>query len=278
MTTDGSAGAGTPSTPEVAPPLASREAGWYRQIGDTYLAEATHETLAQRKTALLVEAAKHHGIADRMEASPESAAASAAAAHVHRRFVPGCQGCHDAYGALIEQVAELRRAAGAQESAIAFDQYLDTHGPDYVRNPVAAARAFHAGWVAALVEAGPTAAPPSDELAAEVQRLRRALAGHLFDGESLSAREAIRSELIKEGLAAIAELEQTRADAAAVQGTVGRVRDLLAGAQVPRARESRDSGSVYLSEDVDDLLAAIRDLVGEPQSTAPAADEGGAER
>ncbi|AYN57844.1 hypothetical protein HOU49_gp57 [Arthrobacter phage Eileen] len=35
-------------------------------------------------------------------------------------------------------------------------------------------------------------------LVGEVRRLRKALAGHLFDGESLSTREAIRAELLKE--------------------------------------------------------------------------------
>lgn len=35
-----------------------------------------------------------------------------------------------------------------------------------------------------------------DAARSEVERLTRALAGHLFDGESLSTREAIRSELI----------------------------------------------------------------------------------
>jgi hypothetical protein len=47
----------------------------------------------------------------------------------------------------------------------------------------------------------------------EVDRLRRALAGHLFDGESLGTREAIRSELITAGFEAMNELDRLRARA-----------------------------------------------------------------
>jgi hypothetical protein len=43
---------------------------------------------------------------------------------------------------------------------------------------------------------------------AENKRLRQALAGHLFDGESLSTREAIREELITEGLKAMAIVDR----------------------------------------------------------------------
>ena len=44
-------------------------------------------------------------------------------------------------------------------------------------------------------------------LRTENERLRRALAGHLFDGESLSTREAIRSELIKQGFMCMAAFD-----------------------------------------------------------------------
>jgi hypothetical protein len=53
----------------------------------------------------------------------------------------------------------------------------------------------------------------------EVDQLRRALAGHLFDGESLSTREAIRSELIIAGFEAMNELDR-------LHGVVARVRAL----------------------------------------------------
>lgn len=48
-------------------------------------------------------------------------------------------------------------------------------------------------------------------LTAQRDQARRALAGHLFDGESLSTREAIRNELIEAGFAAEAELQRLRA-------------------------------------------------------------------
>lgn len=42
------------------------------------------------------------------------------------------------------------------------------------------------------------------------KKLKRALAGHLFDGESLSTREAIRTELITNGLTALDQLERIK--------------------------------------------------------------------
>lgn len=43
--------------------------------------------------------------------------------------------------------------------------------------------------------------PPEQRvLVAEIVRLRQALAGHLFDGESLTFREALRSELVQQGI------------------------------------------------------------------------------
>jgi hypothetical protein len=53
--------------------------------------------------------------------------------------------------------------------------------------------------------------PVVQPLLAEIDRLNRALAGHLFDGESLSTREAIRSELILQGFAAQDELDRVGA-------------------------------------------------------------------
>lgn len=44
-------------------------------------------------------------------------------------------------------------------------------------------------------------------LCEENEKLQRALAGKIFDGESLSTREEIRSELIKQGFEAAEELE-----------------------------------------------------------------------
>jgi len=41
--------------------------GWYRRIGETYLAEA-REATGIRETALVAEAAKYLAIADRVEA------------------------------------------------------------------------------------------------------------------------------------------------------------------------------------------------------------------
>jgi hypothetical protein len=50
-----------------------------------------------------------------------------------------------------------------------------------------------------------------EDLQAENQRLRRALAGHLFDRESLNTREAIRSELIIQGFEAEAAVQRVEA-------------------------------------------------------------------
>jgi hypothetical protein len=44
-------------------------------------------------------------------------------------------------------------------------------------------------------------------LVAEVERLRLALAGHLFDGESITAREAVRAEMINIGIRAFQSLD-----------------------------------------------------------------------
>jgi len=56
---------------------------------------------------------------------------------------------------------------------------------------------------------GPMDPEDGREYRSEVERLR-ALAGHLFDGESLSTREAIRSELITQGFEDSAEVERLR--------------------------------------------------------------------
>lgn len=48
------------------------------------------------------------------------------------------------------------------------------------------------------------------KVAAENAELKKALAGHLFDGESLSEREALRSELIEQGLRAQEIVGQVR--------------------------------------------------------------------
>lgn len=57
------------------------------------------------------------------------------------------------------------------------------------------------------------------ETQAENIRLRVALAGHLYDGESADTRDTTRTELITNGLAAIASLERVKAtcDAATVR-------------------------------------------------------------
>jgi len=54
-------------------------------------------------------------------------------------------------------------------------------------------------WLNATDEHEPVTPDEEEE---EVARLRRALAGHLFDGESMDTREAIRAELIQQGLEA----------------------------------------------------------------------------
>lgn len=63
---------------------------------------------------------------------------------------------------------------------------------------------------------GTPAAPvvDGDPKGAEIERLKRALAGHLFDGESLSFREELRSELISEGFKAAEEAKRLRAEIA----------------------------------------------------------------
>lgn len=59
-----------------------------------------------------------------------------------------------------------------------------------------------------------------------IDQLKRALSGHLFDGESLSTREAIRSELIVQSIEAEAERDRARDLAVALEGQVARVQGL----------------------------------------------------
>lgn len=94
------------------------------------------------------------------------------------------------------------RAAGHLDVETARDMLL--HPGGYGRSLLAVASEV---VVTALDERG----RERDAARAEVERLRRALAGHLFDGESLSTREALRSELVEQGLKDSAELERLHA-------------------------------------------------------------------
>jgi hypothetical protein len=63
-------------------------------------------------------------------------------------------------------------------------------------------------------------------LVAEVERLRLALAGHLFDGESITAREAVRAEMINVGIRAFQSLDA--------------VKELLEDAKAHKAQEGEE--------------------------------------
>lgn len=75
-----------------------------------------------------------------------------------------------------------------------------------------------------------------DELVESVQRLGRALAVHAFDGEALSTREAIRSNIIRQGLVAMAEVQALQAELR----VIGRERD-DARAALDRLKRLADS-------------------------------------
>lgn len=93
-------------------------------------------------------------------------------------------------------------------------------------------------------------------LAAEVERLKRALAGHLFDGESLSTREAIRSELIEQGLL---ECDKARAEVFAVRE---QLKVFLAGVQEAHTALAQAAYGPSPSDPAEALRKAIRDLAG----------------
>jgi hypothetical protein len=101
-------------------------------------------------------------------------------------------------------------------------------------------------------------------LVAEVERLRKALAGTLFDGESITAREAIRTELINMGIRAYVSLD----------GVKDLVEDL-------KYHESREGGPVNILArinkwvDVRDVLQEVLYAAGDetppvPKDTPPA--------
>jgi hypothetical protein len=58
-----------------------------------------------------------------------------------------------------------------------------------------------------------------DSLRAEVERLGRALAGHLFDGESVNTREAIRNELMQRGVEEAEQLAEALAEVERMRST-----------------------------------------------------------
>lgn len=113
----------------------------------------------------------------------------------------------------------------------------------------------------------PGYAEERDKARAEIERLKRALAGHLFDGESLSTREAIRSELIEQGLRVASvesaqhhrECDKARAEVAAIreQLTV-----FLAGVQEAHTALAKAAYGPNPSDPAEALRKAIRDLAG----------------
>lgn len=80
-----------------------------------------------------------------------------------------------------------------------------------------------------------------EDLRAEIARLKRALAGHLFDREAISTREAIRIELIEQGFAdreaLTAELASVRAELADYKDRVQVWETQTAGAVLIRYSE-----------------------------------------
>lgn len=86
----------------------------------------------------------------------------------------------------------------------------------------------------------------------EVQRLRVALAGHLFPGEAVSMREAIRSELIVAGLEAI---EHAVAQALTLEAIHAFVADIMS--------EYQNHGATYAE------LETIQTMLGGTPAQTP---------